>query len=142
MYIFAIMNTYEIDWDKELKCYFVRSKNFPHDAKSSHQTLHGHITFDPGRLYMGLSKFKPDGSLEYLAACSEINEGELKESGLEFLVIQPGKYLCADLEDYMQNIDKIGEIFAKLTQDIRFDSSAWAIELYEMNTCVCMIPIK
>ena len=136
------MNAYEKNLHGPMTCYCVRSQNFPTDAKQCHQRLHSMVKFDTGRNYMGLSKFKSDGRLEYLAACTEMYPGELEHLGLEKIEIPAGVYLCADLEDYMNRIDQISVLFGELIKDPRFDREAWAIEWYGENLCACMVPLK
>lgn len=136
------MNTYEKTLQGPISCYCVRAENFPMDAKAAHQRLHSMVRFDPDREYMGLSRFRSDGNLEYLAACTELTSGELESLGLEKIEIPAGSYLCSDLDDYMNRIDQIGVLFAELCQDLRFNREAWAIEWYRQNICSCMVPLK
>lgn len=136
------MNSYDFQLESPLICYYVRAQNFPADAKASHVALHAQVSYSNERQYFGFSKFKKDGSLEYLAACTELFDGELSNTRLERIVIPSGLYLCTELENYMEQIDKIGVLFAELVKDTRFDAEAWAIEWYKQQVCVCMVPLK
>lgn len=136
------MKTYELSIHTPMTCFYIRSENFPSDAKNCHIELHSKVSFDANRHYLGLSKFKSDGSIEYLAACTELHEGELAHTGLEKIELVSVNYLCSDLENYMEQIDKIGVIFSELVKDNRFNPNEWAIEWYKQDVCICMIPLK
>lgn len=134
--------SYLYNLDQGIALFGLKAEGFPHGVKESFIKLHKMVQFNENRLYMGLSKFKPEGGLEYICVASELYEGEFNDLNLQQVSITSGNYLCDDIEDFMNHIDQISKTFQELIKDNRFDPENWAIEWYEKDVCKCMVKLR
>ena len=120
-----------------LLVYCQRANSFPDGIMAAHQALHGKVSFSEQRRYFGVSW--GGGEITYLAAVTELEEGELAGLDLEPFEIKSGNYLAVDTEGY----DQIQLIFQQLITDSRVDPEGYCLEDYQgANKVRCLVKIK
>lgn len=121
-----------------IKIYCIAAKSFPDDVMYTHQKLHEQAPINSQRKYFGVSW--GGQTITYKAGATEIDDGELKNKGLEEFVIGAGKYLSVMLD----NTDEIAQVFGQLIKDPRIDQqSGYCVEMYlDDNKIRCMVTMK
>lgn len=107
---------------------------------AAHQKLHTLAPFSQERRYFGISRPEEKGNIVYRAAAEEKTEGEAAKLNCEELVIKKGQYTYMTINDYMNNIQKIGKAFNELTALPDIDPEGYCVEWYLNEKDVrCMV---
>jgi predicted transcriptional regulator YdeE len=129
--------------DSDIKVLCVKAKSFPDGIMDAHQKIHTLVSFSKERRYFGISHPGKKGAIVYRAAVEEKTEGEAKKLNLEELVIKNGQYTCLTINDYMNNLQKIGQAFDELTALPDIDPNGYCVEWYLNEKDVrCMFRLK
>lgn len=122
----------------------VKADKFPEGIKDAFDKLYSGITNPDKRTFYGISYMGENGEIIYKAAANELSEKESEETGLERFTIEKGDYISKRVEDFMNNIPKIGETFNELFKDERIDKDkGYCLEEYVNDKdVICMIKLK
>lgn len=122
----------------------VKADKFPEGIKDAFDKLYSGITNPDKRTFYGISYMGENGEIIYKAAANELSEKESEETGLERFTIEIGDYISKRIEDFMNNIPKIGETFNELFKDERIDKDkGYCLEEYVNDKdVICMIKLK
>ena len=127
--------------DVKLLC--VTAKSFPAGIKNAFSTLQESLPECEQRIWYGVSYLDENGAIIYKAAVTELVEGESNVSGFESFTVPKGIYLTEKLLNWMEKTQEIGNIFDRLLEDPRLDTSFPCIEHYKgSDEVVCMIKIN
>lgn len=127
--------------DRAATC--VRAASFPRGVKLAHETLHGLTGSDRTLDYFGISFPDKNGAIIYLAGAAA-REGTLPPlPGTESFTVRKGKYLGAEIEDYMRRIHEFGTTFEALLKDPRIDPAGYCLEWYlDDARCLCLVKLN
>lgn len=122
----------------------VKADKFPEGIKDAFDKLYVSLTNPEKRTFYGISYMGENGEIIYKAAADELSEKESEETGFERFTIEKGDYISKRIEDFMNNIPKIGETFNELFKDERIDKvKGYCLEEYVNNKdVICMIKLK
>jgi predicted transcriptional regulator YdeE len=128
--------------DKDIPVFCVTAKSFPDGILEAHQKLHSLVPISKERAYFGISR-PEKGVIVYKAAAEEKNEGEAEKLGCEKFIIQRGKYIFLTIEDYAQDVQRIGNAFQKLISEPGIDPDGYCVEWYLNDKDIrCMIKLQ
>lgn len=117
--------------------YAVTAERFPEGLGKAFEKLEAAAPRTEQRKFYGISWGGP--SITYMAATTELHEGELKDKGLEEFTIKKGNYLSVMVEGY----DNIAAAIQNLIQDPRIDPKGYCVEMYlEGQKVRCMVTLK
>ena len=127
----TIMTTGSFTWATDTPVFYVEASSFPEGVMEAHRKLHQSLDPETRRRFFGLSRPDgPGGQIRYLAAAEELESGEAEKLGLERMVIPKGRYTSITIENYMTNLDAIGDAFRQLIKLPGIDAEGYCIEWY------------
>ena len=137
VYKLILMET--IHFDNDIKVLYVQATSFPDGILAAHQKLHGLIPYSTERKYFGISR-PEDGVITYKAAAEELQSGESEKLNLDTLTLKKGNYACISVNDYMKDLQSIGNTFNQLLTLPNLDPQGYCVEWYINDKDVkCMI---
>lgn len=108
----------------------------------AHRKLHVLVPFSANRRYFGISR-PENGPIVYRAAAEELEPGEAEKMHCDTLVLKKGKYISLLINDYMKDVQSIGNVFRQLLSYPGLDPNGYCVELYLGNKDVkCMVRLK
>ena len=125
----------------DINVLFVQAQSFPAGIQPAFKELESKLTNVPGRKFYGISWGNPDGKINYLAAASQLNGDEARQTGLQTFTIRKGIYMSQLIKDFMNDIPKIGETFTQLLRHPALDTKAYCVERYKGNDVLCMVKL-
>ena len=122
---------------KEIRVMYVVAENGPEGAKKAFDKLEKHLTTLKGRKFYGTFLNE-----EYMA-CVELEEQDSpSEKEVSTGIIPGGRYLKKKIENWMENLDKIGSTFGSMAATNAEDKSRPRIEFYRsMKELFLLLPI-
>lgn len=97
----------------------------------------------PGRYdrsFYGICFLNEEGSMVYISAAEEIEEGEAEKYNCQRFTIKKGEYFSVRLRDWRKNTDSIKGIFEDMMQDSRVNKRSPSIEWYKNDEeMFCML---
>lgn len=128
-----------INFDNDIKVLYIMATSFPDGILSAHQKLHTLVPYSSDRKYFGLSR-PENGTIVYKAAAEEIIEGEAEKINCDTLILKKGKYLALTVNNYMEDIPRIGKSFTELLSVPGLDPEGYCVEWYVTDKDVkCMV---
>ncbi|MEO6454050.1 MAG: hypothetical protein ABIN97_08265 [Ginsengibacter sp.] len=125
----------------DIKVFCVTAKSFPDGVQQAFITLEKMLSKE-GRTFYGISHGTPSGEIIYKAAVTEKYEGEGKEYDFESYIIPMGKYITETIRDFMNNMNRFGEIFKEMLAHPQLDKSSACVEWYKTDSEVmCMVKL-
>ena len=126
-------------FDSDMEVMYVEASSFPDGILAAHQKLHGLIPYSDERKYFGISR-PENGTITYKAAAEITNPGEAQKVNLPALTLFKGSYVCITVNDYMKNLQGIGEAFNQLIALPNIDPEGYCVEWYLNDKDVqCMV---
>ncbi|WP_231424631.1 MULTISPECIES: transcriptional regulator [Pedobacter] len=130
------------NFEEDIKVICVRASSFPEGIMAAHQKLHALLPDIEQRKIFGISR-PEDGKIIYKAAAEVKDTDDVKLLDHQMFVIEKGKYLSETIENFMEDIPKIGLTFQKLIAQPNIDPEGYCLEDYINETDVrCMVGIK
>jgi hypothetical protein len=127
---------------KELQVYFVDAKSFPEGVLEAHETLHNVIPFSEERRYFGISR-PENGAIVYKAAAEMLENEQGKDYQLPSMPIKKGTYRYINIQNYMDDLQSIGEAFKLLISYDDIDPDGYCYEWYYNDKDVkCMVRLN
>lgn len=127
---------------KSTKVLFVEAISFPEGIKDAHEKLHSLLPTIVGRNFFGISR-PENGTIVYKAAAEELETGEAELLGCKTLELKAGKYISILLEDYLKDLQSIGNAFQELLKYPDIDPQGYCVEHYlSQNEVRCMVRLK
>jgi predicted transcriptional regulator YdeE len=128
--------------NEEIKVMCVAAESFPDGIAAAHQKLDAIAPVASDRRHFGISWGDGSGGIIYRAAAEEKEAGEAEKLGLEKFTIKSGQYLQETVENFMQNIPKVGETFKKLLAQPGVDPEGYCLEWYlNYKDMKCMVKL-
>lgn len=118
-----------LQFNNDIKVMYVQAPSFPDGIMAAHQKLHSVVPYSTQRKYFGISR-PEDGVINYKAGAEELNPAESEQYDLDTLILKKGNYTCITVNDYMKNIQAIGQAFDELTQLPNIDPQGYCVEWY------------
>ncbi|GAB2977841.1 hypothetical protein GCM10027049_11400 [Mucilaginibacter puniceus] len=125
--------------DNDIKVLYVEASSFPEGIMEAHRKLHALIPYSAQRRYFGISR-PENGIIQYKAAADEISPGEAESLHCDSLIIKKGNYTSMIVNDYMKDLQSIGQAFNQLLTHPNLDPQGYCVEWYLSEKDVkCMI---
>jgi predicted transcriptional regulator YdeE len=127
--------------EEDIHVFGTEVRTFPAGVKEAFDALEKKIPDGRNRAYYGLSRMKPDGGIFYVAAAEEKQPGEAEKLNYTRYTIAKGEYAAQSIHNWMENIDKIKDVFHELLQkDI--DENTFCVEWYKSDDeMICMVKV-
>jgi len=132
----------EINLESDLDLICVRAKSFPQGIEDAFTTLENKIPTRKDRECYGIYEKNQDG-VTYRAAMLKKSDDEDVRYSLENYTMRRGKFLGVKINNWKNNMEKIGRTFDEMFEDERVEKNSPSIEAYKgMNDVICMVRIK
>jgi hypothetical protein len=133
-----------VTFENDIPTICVAAQSFPDGAMEAHQTLHGKLPSKEGRQFFAVSYGNPQGGIAYLAAATELHNGEAEQLGCETFLIKKGSYAGVTIQDYWKDMPEIGATFQKLLTLPDIDPNGYCLEIYlnKGKDVQCLIKLK
>jgi hypothetical protein len=132
----------EIMLDQDIKVFTIAARSFPEGVMEAHTKLHSMVPFSSERRYFGLSR-PENGQIVYKAAAETLTQDETQEINLENMVIKRGTYMSIMIEDFMKDIQRIGEAFKEILTHPAIDPEGYCVEWYIKDKDLkCMVRLN
>ena len=132
------METFQLK--KDVVLFGVQANSFPGGVQQAWQALYKLSPTTTTRNFYGISHGSKDGSIVYRVCVEEVFPGEAESLGCERFVLPQGEYIGETVQNFMQQIEKIGEAFQTLLARNDYDRAGSCVERYlNANDVVCMI---
>ena len=126
----------------DVRVLYVQAESFPAGVMAAFEKLKAMIPDSDRRTYYGLSR-PEDGVIEYKAAVEERTPGEGKKYNCDTIIIQSGRYISADIPDYMKAMQRFREVFQELLGHPGLDPEGYCVEWYFNEKDVkCMVRLR
>lgn len=94
------------------------------------------------RNYFGLSEYK-DGKMAYYALAEEKFTDEGEQFDYEKFTVEKGDYLTVRVSEWHQKTSAIKDVFSKIIQDPRVNSTKPAVEWYKSeDEMMCLVQMN
>ena len=134
----ATMETYLLQQD--LQTIGVQVTTFPNGIKEAFGGLMK--TLGTSRDYYGISWFDENGTIQYYAMAGLLHPEEATQHGYVTLTIPKGEYMTETLHNWMNNTDRIKDIFHRMLPNRNPGKSDPCIEWYKSDEeMICMVRI-
>lgn len=128
-----------VTFDNDITVMYVGASSFPDGILAAHQKLHGMIPYSTKRKYLGVSR-PENGVITYKAAAEVLQSGEAEKLNLATLTLPKGNYACITINNYMKDLESIGQAFNQLTALPNIDPQGYCVEWYINDKDVkCMV---
>src|SRR5690606_41915616 len=94
----------KVNFEKDIKVFYVTAKSFPEGIKDATDKLHSLFPFTKERKIFGLSRPENNGPIVYKAAAEEMTEGEAEKLGCDTMIIPKGIYISIPVNDFRKDI--------------------------------------
>ena len=101
--------------NQDIPIIYLNALSFPEGIQAAHEQLQTIVPLTEQRIKFGLSRPENNDKIVYKAALQELIVGEAARLNLQSMFISKGSYYCITIENYNENLTKIGEAFYKLT---------------------------
>lgn len=131
-----------ITFNNDIKIFCVTAKSFPEGIKETFDKLSPLFKIKSKRKVFGISR-PENGKIVYKAGAEMVEEDEAEYPGFETMILQKGNYICATINDFINNIPKIGKTFTELLKSPDIDPNGYCVEWYfNPNDVRCMVRLK
>ncbi len=137
---FKGLNTYTVNQAIHLKC--VEAKTFPEGISEAHAQIRKLCDYNEAAIYYGISHPDKNKGIIYMAGADEKYISKPEKNTIS-KIIPAGDYIYTDVNNYSENLLKIGQVFDRLTHHPDIDPEGFCLEWYLPDTiCRCMIRLK
>lgn len=134
------METYHIP--RNIKVFGSPVNTFPAGIGEAFDALIKILPQGDQRFYYGISECTKDGIL-YIAAAEEKNVAEAKKYGYNTYTVEKGNYLSITVQDWMDKVSTIKNVFEQIMRDGRADNTKPAVEIYKDDKeMLCMVKMR
>ena len=128
--------------NQDIPIIYLNALSFPEGIQAAHEQLQTIVPLTEQRIKFGLSRPENNDKIVYKAALQELIVGEAARLNLQSMFISKGSYYCITIENYNENLTKIGEAFYKLTAMPDIDPQGYCVEEYvNEQEMKCLIKI-
>ena len=128
--------------ENDIAVMYINADSFPAGVLSAHQQLHSLIPYATERKYFGLSR-PEGGGIVYKAAAEVLTSGEAENLKLKTIVINKGNYVSVILQDYIKDLQAIGNAFQQMIARPDIAPDGYCIEWYLSDKDVqCMVRLQ
>jgi len=126
-----------------IKAFGLRVNSFPNGIQQAFEELIEKTGDKAGeRNYYGIS-YMENGNMIYNAAAEEKQAGEAEKFNYKTFTIESGDYVTEKLDDWQSKTNCIKDIFQKIIDDGKADTTKPAVEWYKNDKeMLCMIKAK
>ena len=131
----------KINLKNDIKVFGTEVKTFPNGVDDAFHELIKTIADDneDARSYYGISEYK-NGKMLYYATAEERQAGDAEKFNYKTLVIESGDYVAEKLDDWRTKTDCIKDVFQKIIDNGKADTTKPAIEWYKNDKeMLCMV---
>ena len=129
-------------FENDMTVFCVTAESFPEGIKETFDKLKPLFKIKSKRKVFGIS-WAESGRIVYKAGAEMAGEDDAEYSGFETMILRKGNYICATINDFMNNIPKIGTTFTELLKYPGIDPNGYCIEWYfNPNDVKCMVRLK
>lgn len=131
-----------IIFSNDIRMFYVTAKSFPEGIKEAFDKLAPLFKIKSKRKVLGISRLE-NGKIVYKAGTEMVEEDETEYPGFETMTLRKGNYICATINDFMNNIPEIGKTFTELLKCPDIDRNGYCVEWYfNPNDVKCMVRLK
>lgn len=127
--------------EKDIRILYVNATSFPNGVLTAFEKLHVHLPFSAERNFYGLSRPENGQGIVYKAAAEMKSTDEAEKFKLDVMVIPKGTYIAETVNDFIQDVSRIGATFDKLLKVPNLDPQGYCVEWYLSNDkdVMCMV---
>lgn len=135
------MQTFNLREDIDIFGYVV--KDFPAGVGKAFDQLMEMLPENSDRAYYGISYMDERGKVVYIAAVEDRNDGMSEQHNCQKFTIPKGRYIAHEINNWMQDTERIREIFQAMIEEPGVDLTKPCIEWYKNDIeMVCMMKLQ